>query len=263
MKSKQLGGMLIVGLGLFSFAQEDVVQPEWVSVFDGKTLDGWTAKIASYAYGNNFGDTFRVEDGVIKIDYSAYENNFGKRFGALYFGTPLSRYVFRMEYRFVGDMPIDGSESWALMDGGIQIHSPEPSAMADAQEFPISVEMNLIGDDGTGRLNGNVCSPSTHVYMDDVLNTTHCIATSKVVSTGNEWTKVEVEVLGNESFKFFVDGVLTSEFQKPILDEDSPLGKAALEGGLPLELSEGYLSLQSNGHAMEFRNLELMDLSGQ
>lgn len=42
---------------------------DWVQLFNGKDLSGWIPKIKGYAAGENFGNTFRVEDGVIKVSY--------------------------------------------------------------------------------------------------------------------------------------------------------------------------------------------------
>jgi len=44
-------------------------EARWISLFNGKNLDGWTPKIAGYELGDNYGNTFRVEDGVLKVAY--------------------------------------------------------------------------------------------------------------------------------------------------------------------------------------------------
>jgi hypothetical protein len=73
----------------------------WQPLFNGKDLEGWTPKITGYPVGENFGDTFRVTDGVRRVVYDKYDN-FGGRFGHLFFKTPFSHYLLRIEYRFVG-----------------------------------------------------------------------------------------------------------------------------------------------------------------
>lgn len=55
----------------------------WISLFNGKDLTGWTPKISSFACGENAFDTFRVEDGILKVSYGKYES-FDKRYGHLY-----------------------------------------------------------------------------------------------------------------------------------------------------------------------------------
>ena len=52
--------------------RDDVGKGEWISLFNGKDLEGWTPKITGYAAGENYADTFRVEDGVIKVSYAKY-----------------------------------------------------------------------------------------------------------------------------------------------------------------------------------------------
>ena len=48
---------------------------EWRPLFNGKDLDGWTPKIKGYDSGENYGDTFRVEDGVLKVCYDKYQSS--------------------------------------------------------------------------------------------------------------------------------------------------------------------------------------------
>src|SRR5690349_4221338 len=42
---------------------------KWIQLFNGKNLDGWVVKIKGHELGENFGDTFRVENGVLKVAY--------------------------------------------------------------------------------------------------------------------------------------------------------------------------------------------------
>ena len=92
------------------FPRKTVATDEgWMPLFNGKNLDGWTAKINHYETGNNYGDTFRVEDSIIKVRYDRYEGDFNDRFGHLYFDTPYSHYHLSMEYRFVGEHATRGA----------------------------------------------------------------------------------------------------------------------------------------------------------
>jgi len=61
----------------------------WVSLFDGKSLDGWRPKITGYALGDNHLDTFRVQDGLLKVVYERYEK-FTGQFGHLFYRERLS-----------------------------------------------------------------------------------------------------------------------------------------------------------------------------
>ena len=48
-----------------------------ITLFNGRDLNGWTPKITHHKLGENFGNTFRVEDGLLKVrserDYDAKE----------------------------------------------------------------------------------------------------------------------------------------------------------------------------------------------
>ena len=77
--------------------------PAWETLFNGTDLSGWTMRIVGHPLGENFGNTFRVEDGILKIRYDGYGDNFNNRFGALYYDEPFSNYRLRVEYRFVGE----------------------------------------------------------------------------------------------------------------------------------------------------------------
>src|SRR5262245_18725149 len=83
-------------------AQPAPDREDWVALFNGRDLKGWTPKITKHALGDNYANTFRVEDGVLKVSYSGYER-FGGRFGHLFYEQPFSYYRLRIEHRFVGD----------------------------------------------------------------------------------------------------------------------------------------------------------------
>ena len=48
---------------------------EWISLFNGKNLDGWTIKISKHPLGENFANTFHVEDGILKVSYDGYDRS--------------------------------------------------------------------------------------------------------------------------------------------------------------------------------------------
>ena len=47
-------------------------QTEWIQLFNGKDLTGWTAKIRGHELGDNYADTFRVVDGKLVVSYDKY-----------------------------------------------------------------------------------------------------------------------------------------------------------------------------------------------
>ncbi len=229
---------------------------KWTSLFNGKNLDGWTPKITGYDLGDNFGNTFRVEDGVIKVCYDKY-TKFDGKFGHLFYKAPFSHYRFRLEYRFVGEQA-PGGPGWAFRNSGVMLHCQPPETMAKGQNFPVSVEAQLLGGNGKGkRSTGNMCSPGTHIVMDDKLVTRHCVSSKSETYHGDQWVTFEVEVHGNGLIKHIVNGELAMQYEKPQLDQKDADAKKLIKDGNTM-LDGGYISLQAESHACEFRNIEIM-----
>src|SRR5688572_12667837 len=107
-----------------AFSANDAEEGEWIQLFNGRNLDGWTPKIKGYKAGENFGNTFRVEDVVLKVSYDAYDK-FDGRFGHLFYKDKFSHYRLRVEYRFVGDQS-PGGPNWAIRNSGVMVHGESP-----------------------------------------------------------------------------------------------------------------------------------------
>src|SRR5688572_22470780 len=118
----------------------------WVTLFNGKNLDGWKPKIAGFKYGENFGNTFRVENGILSTRYDAY-GNFAERFGAIYYYKKFANFRLKVEYRFVGELT-PGAPEWGYRDGGINYLGQDPQTIDINQKFPICLEYNLLGGNG-------------------------------------------------------------------------------------------------------------------
>lgn len=231
----------------------------WIPLFNGKDLEGWTPKIVGHPAGENFGDTFRVEDGVLKVAYDAYEA-FDGRFGHLFHTTPHSHYRLRLEYRFVGEQ-IKGGPGWALRNSGIMVHSQSPESMRIDQDFPVSIEVQLLGGGGRGkRPTCNMCSPGTHVVINGQLETRHCVNSASETFDGDQWVAVEVEVRGSGVIRHFVNGQQVMEYTEPQLDPSDEDAAKLIKDGVLL-LSGGFIALQSESHPVEFRNIELLPLA--
>lgn len=230
---------------------------QWIQLFNGKNLDGWTPKIKGYELGDNYRNTFRVEDGVLKVSYDGYEK-WGDRFGHLFYNTPYSRYVIAVEYRFVGEQ-VAGGPQWALRNSGIMLHCQDPKTMPKEQNFPISIEVQLLGGDGVNkRSTANLCTPGTNVVMNGKLVTTHCIQSSSETYHGEQWVRVEVEVDGSRVISHKVNGREVLRYEQPQIGGGAvnDFDPAAKQDGKLLE--SGYISLQSESHPVEFRKVELM-----
>jgi len=231
---------------------------EWISLFNGKDLTGWRVKITGHELDDNCGDTFRVEDGVLRVCYDQYDQFDGK-FGHLFYEGTFSDYRLRVEYRFVGEQMADGPD-WAFRNSGIMIHGQTPESMGKGQKFPVSVEVQLLGGRGSGaRPTGNLCTPGTHVVMDGELITRHVTNSSSKTYDGDQWVTVEVEVRGN-TIKHIVEGETVLVYHDPQLDEEDPDARKLIEAGQSRMLTGGTISLQSESHPVEFRKVELLKL---
>lgn len=260
--------MVAVALLLFSGilcanspAEEPPKKGEWVSLFNGKDLTGWKVKIKGYDLNDNFGDTFRVEDGVIKVRYDKYVS-FDDRFGHLFYEKPFSHYILRVEYRFTGEQ-VPGGPGWAFRNSGVMLHGQAPESIRKDQDFPVSIEVQLLGGGATGeRATANVCTPGTHIVMDGKLITRHCNDSKSKTFRGDQWVTLEVEVHGNRVIQHRINGELVMEYSQPQLDESDADAKKLIKDGNKM-LSGGSISLQSESHPVEFRKVEIKELDEQ
>ena len=232
---------------------------KWIQLFNGKDLTGWKPKITGHELGDNFADTFRVEDGILKVAYDGYEKFDGK-FGHLFYEEPFSNYVLRVEYRFVGKQ-VPGGPGWALRNSGIMLHGQSPESMTKDQNFPVSIEVQLLGGSGQGtRPTANVCTPDTHIVMDGKLVTRHCNSSRSKTYHGDQWVTVEVEVHGNRLIKHVIDGRTVLQYTQPQLDEKDADARKLIKDGNRI-LHGGTISLQSESHPVEFQKVELRRLA--
>ncbi len=237
-----------------------LVTDDWVTLFDGKTLEGWTPKIRGHALGEDPYQTFRVENGSIRIGYENYAGKFAARYGHLFYDVPLSSYLLRVEYRFFGEQ-MEGGAGWAWRNSGLMLHGQDPKTMAIDQEFPVSIEMQLLGGDGTNnRTNANLCTPGTNVVMGESLQKRHCIDSTSETCHGDDWVWVTVEVRGGEVIRHFLGDDLVMEYTAPQLDPRDSEAQLLIKED-DLLLTEGTLSLQSESHPLEFRRIEIKMLS--
>jgi hypothetical protein len=235
-------------------------QPEnWIPLFNGENLDGWEVKISGYPAGENFGNTFRVEDGILKVSYDAYNDDFQDRFGHIYTEKEYSQYKLRVEYRFSGEQ-IKGGPEWAYLNNGVMLHAQDPKTMELNQSFPVSVEAQLLGsDDKAQRSTGNVCSPGTNVWINNELYPDHCASSSSRIYPANEWVTMEIVVYGDSLVHHIIEGDTIMTYTHLTIDEQDPTTKGLTPGAL----KSGRIALQSESAPTEFRKIELLDLSAK
>jgi Domain of Unknown Function (DUF1080) len=244
-----------------AFSQNDPDRKDWIQAFNGKDLTGWVMKITGFPLGENYGNTFRVENGLLKAAYDQYPE-FGNRFGHLFYKTKFSHYIVAAEYRFVGEQS-KGGPAWALRNNGIMLHCQAPETMGKDQDFPISVEVQLLGGGPTGeRSTANMCSPGTEVFHNGQMVKAHCLNSASETFRGDQWVRVEAEVLGSERVRTFTNGKQVLEFGNLQFGGGnvSNFDPAVKKDGQPLK--EGYIALQGESHPTEFRKVEILNLSG-
>ena len=228
----------------------------WKSLFNGKNLDGWTMKISGQQVGVNYLNTFRVEDGILKIKYDNYKS-FDNQFGALYTTKPYTNYRLKVEYRFVGELT-PGAPTWGLRDSGVQFHGQSAESMGLKQSFPICLEYNLHGGNGKDeRPVGEICLSGTLVDINGVPSKGCNPATVKRTIHGDQWATLEIDVKGDEIVQY-INGEEIIHYENPRCNPENEIAKTMIKNG-NASLHSGFISLQSNSHPIEFRKIEIME----
>ncbi|WP_221929454.1 3-keto-disaccharide hydrolase [Saccharicrinis carchari] len=235
-------------------SRKDVDQ--WISLFNGKNLDNWVVKIHHHNFGDNYANTFRVIDGKIQVNYDGY-NKFDERFGHLFYHQPFSSYHLRFKYRFT-DQWMEDAPIFTFRNSGVMFHSQDPKSILKGQDWPISVEYQILAEEteGTARPTGNVCSPGTEVYYNGEIDPRHCISSTSSTYTWDKWMSGELIVRG-DSIVHKVNGKVVLKYSKPTIGGGVVTGfdpAVKRDGKL---LTEGYIALQSEGQGIEFKDIEI------
>jgi len=232
-------------------------EENWIALFNGKDIVDWVVKINGYPQGENYNNTFRVEEGKIIVSYDEYEG-FNQEFGHLFYKQPFSYYKLRVEYRIVGEQ-VNGGPEWAFKNSGVMFHSQSPESMHQDQAFPVCIEAQFLGGGTEGeRPTANLCTPGTHVEMQGELFTPHCTNSASKTYRGEEWVNIELIVLGNRIIHHLVDGDTVLSYSRPQVGGEVPEDYPFPEGTM---INTGYIALQAESHGFEFRKVELLDLS--
>jgi hypothetical protein len=260
---------------LKSTSEIDIDAEEWISLFNGKDLYNWDIKIAGHKLGDNYNNTFRVEDSMLRVVYDDYQT-FNNEFGHLYYKTPFSYYKIKLDYRFKGNQ-VEGGAEWAKNNNGIMLHSQPAVSVGLNQSFPISIEYQLLGglNDGNERPTANLCTPGTYIDINGATIFDHCINSNAKTYNGDQWVHVEAIVLGSESITHIVDNDTVMKYQNIKIGVGEPnsekvvewkafgvenVGEWVAKEGKPLD--KGYISLQAESSPTDFKNIEVLDLCG-
>lgn len=239
-------------------AQESV-EENWIPLFNGKNLEGWQIKFTGYELGYNLNNTFRVEDGLLRVRYDDWDD-WGGQFGHIFYDGEFSHYRLRVEYRFV-DKQIKGGPGWAYRNNGLMLHGQSAESMEMDQDFPVSIEVQLLGGNGKNeRSTMNLCTPGTNVIMDGILIEQHCTNSGSETFHGDQWVSVEVEVKGGEVIRHFIEGKEVMSYEKPQLDPREQYYEKLLPADGNKIISQGTISLQAESHPTDFRKIELLIL---
>jgi hypothetical protein len=250
---------LLVFILLFSCSPKE--KPKiWIDLFNGKDLTDWTVKIHHHEVGENFGNTFRVADGMIQVRYDQYDD-FNDRFAHLYYNQPFSKFHLKLEYQFTGELQ-KGAPEYTLLNSGVMFHSQDPRTMLKEQNWPISVEMQFLAglDDGKPRPTGNMCSPGTDIVFEGKVYEGHCLNSTSKTYQKYEWIQAELIVWGDSIITHIINGDTVLQYSKPTMGGgvvngyDSTIWKP----GTPL--TSGYIALQSEGQPINFRKVKLREL---
>ena len=253
---RRLGALVVIAV-FIACSPKHQQKHEWIPLFNGTNLDDWIVKIHHHEVGENFGNTFRAEDGMIKVRYDRY-GDFNDQFAHLYYKTPFSHFHLKLEYRFTGELQ-RGAPSYTLLNSGVMYHSQDPRSMPKEQNWPISIEMQFLAGlgDGQPRPTGNMCSPGTEIMYEGRIYENHCLNSTSKTYDKDVWVEAELIVHGDSLISHIIKGDTVLQSSKPSMGGgvvqgfDSTLWKP----GMPLK--SGYIALQSEGQPIDFRNIRI------
>ncbi|MDX1406886.1 MAG: DUF1080 domain-containing protein [Saprospiraceae bacterium] len=256
MSALQWLGPLSICIGIACCQQQADVS--WEPLFNDQDLTGWIPKITGYPLGEDPDSTFRVVDGRIIVTYAEYDS-FAQRFGHLFYEAPFKHFHLRVDYRFVGEQLAGGPE-WALRNSGVMFYSQPPETMGRDQDFPISLEAQFLGGNGSDpRTTMNLCTPGTHVIMGDRLVTDHCVSSSSRTFHLDTWVTAEIIATADEIIHL-TQGDTVLRYSQPSIGGGVVAGYDPAYKTDGMALTGGYLALQSESHPIEFRRIEVRRL---
>ena len=254
-------GILMLSCG-FSAKQDEKQQDdkEWKNLFNGENLDNWIPKFHHHEVGVNYANTFRVEDGVIQVNYEDYEE-FDERYGHLFYKEPFSSYHLKFKYRFT-DQWMEDAPSYTYRNSGVMFHSQDPRTILKEQDWPISVEYQMLAEaeEGEPRPTGNMCSPGTEVFYQGEMDPRHCINSTSDTYEWDKWVDAELIVYQDSLVIHKVNGEEVLRYTKPQIGGGVANG---YDPGVKVDgkpLTEGYIGLQAEGQGVEFKDIKVREL---
>jgi hypothetical protein len=257
----------------------------WTQLFNPKDTSlatNWDVKIRGEVLNSDSRRTFRRaivgSDTVIEVNYDQYTGSWGGDGGpfghAAYKVRTFSYYLLRGEYQVWGTQAT-GGPGWAVQNNGFMLHSQSMATMTLNQDFPISMEAQLLGPGNstsggaTSASTMNLCTPGTGFSTTPTGSTSnaHCVPakpmTRAALNTG--WQKVSALILGDSVHTYYAgpngtDSVL--RYYKPVYLSGNIANPPS---GMPsngTRLTGGYITIQSETHPFRFRKIEVLNLEG-
>ncbi|HBH24075.1 MAG TPA: DUF1080 domain-containing protein [Cytophagales bacterium] len=250
---------IIFALSVLTACQQQKQEKKWTPIFNGENLDNWTIKISGSELHENFGNTFRVEDNMMKVRYDQYEQ-FGNRFGHIFYNTPQSNYRLRLKYRFMGEK-MEDSPAWTLMNNGVMIHAQDPATMALVPDpldtamnfmdhFPVSVECQLLGqpeDKVEMVTTANICKVGSSFQVQGEVPEKNIFPSTIGRFPSGQWVNLELIVYSDSLVHHVVNRDTVATYTNLQLADGTPL-------------TNGYIAFQSEAHPIDFKDVELMEL---
>ena len=220
----------------------------WISLFNGKNLDGWTTFLPSRGRNNDPEGVFKVENGMLHI-LDVPDRGQRQEFGYLATNRSYGDYHLRFEYRWGAKKFVPRAN--AKRDSGVMYH-----LQGSDRVWPRSVELQVQeGDTGDFWLIGGTTLSTTVASIRQnpkryrgggTPYTTRPglfvqIANDQTRDSKSGWNTVELIVKGNEAVHI-VNGQVVNRGELQ-------------SGGKPL--TEGRIAFQAEGAEVYYRNIEL------
>ncbi|WP_164847507.1 3-keto-disaccharide hydrolase [Sphingobium algorifonticola] len=230
----------------------------WRPLFDGKTLEGWLPKIKGYPIGDNFGNSFSVGNGTIRVGYDGYGGVYADRPGFLVTKESFGAFHLRLQYRMVPGAGLPDAQEALRSNSGVLYFVQSPDTLKPAQGMPVGLELQLLGDVGEGpRPTGSICIPKgvfARVFTTRMTN--HCIFSTGPTIPNGQWTKVDLIVRPDGSSEHRINGRTVMRVVDPQRDPLDPYAAPLVQKD-GVQLRKGHIALQSEGHGIEFKNIEI------
>ncbi len=281
----RFSSLTLSALATLAFATVATAGPNdsaWIPLFN-KTHESlatnWDIKITSRALNEDPLNTFRRaivgSDTVLEVNVSGY-TNFNGQYGHIgYKIRPFEYFIVRVEHQFYGSQAPGNPGSWAVQNNGIMHHSQSAASMGTNQDFPISLEAQLLGPANTGADNNstmNLCTPGTAFYNSPASsspNTTHCTSATgshnRSLALAPNWMWAKVHALSDSIVRYYynngTEDSLVFTFYRPVQYAGNVGGNTVqIVNNTPIK--GGYLLFQSESHGTRFRRIEVLNLEG-